>query len=140
MRNRSPFLLCLIAGLLFFITNYTNGIAAILAVFTFLHSIPALSPYFIVIDLILLILFIIAWSGGIAIIIGGYLLTTTHVRSGKFIIAIAAGFGLISLILVLLWVQFTYGLGGLLVLTYLILHSAWAIAIILTIVARSLAK
>ena len=140
MRNQTPFLLCLIAGLLFIAANYTNGVATIIAVYFFLHGITTLSAYFVVIDIILFILWIIAWSGGFAIIIGGYLLTAKHVRLGKFIIAIAAGFGLISLILVILWVQINFGVGGLLVLTWLIWHSAWAIAIILTIIARNLAK
>lgn len=140
MRNQTPFLLCLIAGLLFILFNYTNGADSIITIYFFIHSIAALAPIYIIIDIILLILWIIAWSGGFAIIIGGYLLTSKHVRLGKFIIGIAAGFGLISLILIILWVQIVYGWAGLLVLAWLAWHSAWAIAIILTIIARRLAK
>jgi len=140
MKNQTPFFLCIFAGLLFLFANYNNGVGTIVALYIFLHSIAALAPFYIIIDVILLILFIIAWSGGLAIIIGGYLLTTTHVKFGKFIIAITAGFGLISLILIILWVQIFYGWAGLLVLTWLIWNSAWAVAIILTIVARRLAK
>lgn len=140
MRNQTPFLLCLLAGLMFIIANYSTGVDTIVALYIFFHSIAALSSIYIFIDIVLLILWIIAWSGGLAIIFGGYLLTVKHVRSGKLIIAIAAGFGLISLILVILWVVIVNGLMGLLVLTWLILHSTWAIAIILTIIARRLAK
>ncbi|MHA2179518.1 MAG: hypothetical protein ACXAAK_14340, partial [Candidatus Thorarchaeota archaeon] len=86
------------------------------------------------------VLGIIAWSGGYAVLLGGYLLTTSHVRLGKFIIAIAAGFGLISFILTILWVYLIAGLAGLLVLTFLILNSIWALGLILTIIARSISK
>ena len=140
MKNRMPFLLCLIAGLIFLAVNYTGGINSIVTIYLLVHSIAALSTFYIIIDIILIILWIIAWSGGFAIIIGGYLLTAKHVRIGRIIIAIAAGFGLISLILVIVWVQLIFGWAGLFVLTWLILHSAWAIAIILTIIARKMAK
>lgn len=140
MKNQTPFLLCIIAGLLFLLANYNNGVGTIVALYVFLHSIAALAPFYAIFDFILVILWGIAWSGGLAIIIGGFLLTVNHVRLGKFLITIAAGFGLISLILIILWIQIMFGLAGLLVLTWLIWHSAWAIAIILTIIARRLAK
>lgn len=68
------------------------------------------------------------------------MLTTSHIRIGKFIIAIAAGFGLISLILTIILVVFSSGWGGLLFLTWLILNTAWALGLVLTIIARSTAK
>jgi len=135
-----PFLLCLIAGLIFLAVNYTGGINSIVTIYLLVHSIAALSAFYIIIDIVIVILWIIAWSGGFAIIVGGYLLTIKHVRIGRIIIAISAGFGIISLILVITWVQLIYGWAGLLVLTWLIAHSAWAIAIILTIFARNRAK
>lgn len=140
MRNQIPFLMCLIAGLLFLAANYTSGLGTIFAIYVLVHSITALSAFYIIIDLVLIILVIIAWSGGFAIIIGGYLLTIKHVRLGKIIVAISSGFGLISLILVILYVQTVFGWAGLLILTWLVWNSAWAIAIILTIIARTLAK
>lgn len=140
MKNRMPFLLCLIAGLIFLAVNYTGGINSIVTIYLLVHSIAALSAFYIIIDIVIVILWIIAWSGGFAIIVGGYLLTIKHVRIGRIIIAISAGFGIISLILVITWVQLIYGWAGLLVLTWLIAHSAWAIAIILTIFARNRAK
>ncbi|MFX1481618.1 MAG: hypothetical protein ACFFCP_00365 [Promethearchaeota archaeon] len=140
MKNQTPFVLCIIGGILLILAGYEHGVATIFLVYSFVHAISALAPYYFIIDTILVILGLIAWSGGYAVIIGGYLLTTSHVRLGKFIIAIAAGFGLISFILTILWVFLTAGWMGLLVLTWLIFHSLWAIGLILTIIARSTAR
>jgi hypothetical protein len=140
MKNRDPFLLCLTGGLILIAVGYNEGTRTIVLVFQFLQAISALDSVFPIIGFILAILWVIAWLGGIAVIFGGYLLTVRHVRLGKWIIAIAAGFGIISLILVILWVFITSGIAGLLVLTWLIMHTAWAFALILTVVARHIAK
>lgn len=140
MKNRTPFLLCLIGGIFLFGAGYNGGIDTIVLIFLLVHSIPALAPIYFFANILLFILFVIAWSGGLAVILGGYMLTTSHVRIGKFIIAIAAGFGLISLILTIIWVVLSFGWGGLLLLTWLILNTAWALGLVLTIIARSTAK
>ena len=54
-----------------------------------------------VLDNVLLILSFIAGLGGIGVIIGAFMLTTDRVGTGKFIIGIAAGMGLIGLVIVL---------------------------------------
>jgi hypothetical protein len=133
-------LLCIIGGILLTASHFTGGVDTIVFLWLFLSAIPALSPYLPIIGFILLILFIIAYSGGVSIIIGGVLLTTSYVRLGKFIIAIAAGFGLISLILVVLWVILTIGWGALLLLSWLIITTPWALGLVLTVIARSSAE
>ncbi len=140
MRNQTPFALCLIGGLLLIGANYTSGVGTIVLVYLFLHSIAALAPIYLIVDILLFILFLLAWAGGFAVILGGYLLTTSHIRIGKLVIGISAGFGLISLILTIIWIVLTFGWGGLLLLTWLILNTAWALGIVLTIIARSSAK
>ncbi|MHA2374335.1 MAG: hypothetical protein ACXAEB_15110 [Candidatus Thorarchaeota archaeon] len=139
MRNQTPFVLCLIGGFFLITASYTGGFNTIILVYIFLHSITALAPIYWLIDIVLFLLWIVAWLGGFAVIGGGYLLTTSHIRLGKFVIAIAAGFGLISLILVILWVAVVFGWGGLLVLTWLVLNTSWALGLILTVIARSTA-
>ena len=139
MRNQTPFLLCLIGGLFLIGVNYTHGVGTIVLVYLFIHAIAALAPIYFIIDIVLFVLFLIAWAGGFAVILGGYILTTSHVRLGKLIIAIAAGFGLISLILTILWVLIVSGLLGLLVLTWLILNTACALGLVMTVIARSMA-
>ncbi len=140
MKNQTSFALCFIGGIFLILAGYNHGIGTIFLIYGVLHSITALAPYYLVIDIILTILGVIAWSGGYAVILGGYLLTTSHVRIGKFVIAIAAGFGLISFILTIVWVYIVAGVAGLLVLTWLIMNSIWAVGLILTIIARSIAR
>ncbi|MGY5854442.1 MAG: hypothetical protein RTU92_12815 [Candidatus Thorarchaeota archaeon] len=140
MRNQTPFALCIIGGLLLIAANYAQGIETIFLVYGFLHSISALSQFFLVIDIILLILFLIAWSGGAAVIIGGFLLTKSHVRLGKFIIAIAAGFGLITFIILVIWVLITGGVWVLLFGALAAMNTVTGLGLILTLVARSMAK
>ncbi|MCK5266356.1 MAG: hypothetical protein KAR03_12175 [Candidatus Thorarchaeota archaeon] len=140
MRNQTPFALCLIGGLFLIGANYTSGIGTIALIYVLVHSIAALTPVYLLIDILLFILVIIAWSGGIAVILGGFLLTTSQIRLGKLIISIAAGFGLISFILGIIWIVITFGWIGLLALTWLVLNTAWALGLVLTIIARSTAK
>ena len=140
MKNQTPFALCFIGGLFLILAGYNHGVGTIFRIYDVVHLISALASYYFIIDSILFILGLIAWAGGYAVIIGGYLLTTSHVRLGKFVIAIAAGFGLISFILTILWFFLVGGWVGLLFLTWLILNSLWALGLVLTIIARSRAK
>jgi len=140
VKNQTPFALCLIGGFFLIAAGYNHGIGSIFVIYGVVHAIAALAPYYAIIDIVLIFLGVIAWAGGYAVILGGFLLTTTHVRLGKFVIAIAAGFGLISLILTIVWVYLVSGWVGLLVLTWLIMNSIWAIGLILTIIARSSAR
>jgi hypothetical protein len=140
MKNKIPFFLCLIGGLLLIATHFTGGVSSILFLWLFLSGIPALASFLAVIWIILFFLFLIAWAGGLSVIIGGFLLTTSHVRLGKIIIAIAAGFGLISLVLIVIWVILTSGWIALLALSWMIVTTPWAFGIFLTILARTKAK
>ena len=139
MKNQTPFALCLIGGILLIGSHYIGGVNTIVFLWLFLAGILALAPYMAIINIIMFVLLFIAWSGGAAVIVGGLLLTTSHVRLGKFIIALAAGFGLFSLILVIIWVVLVGGWAALLLLPWLIINIPWALGLILTIVARSTA-
>jgi len=83
---------------------------------------------------IFVILIFIASLGGISVIIGGLLIGKNKVRTGKFIIALGAGLGLIGLI-----VSIIIGLTeGNFTLNSLI--TLGAIGLILSIVARMMAE
>lgn len=87
-----------------------------------------------IIQIVFAILIFIASLGGIAVIIGGILIGKNSVGLGKFIIALGAGLGLIGLIFSFL---ITYIEGN---LTIGSLFSLGAIGLILSIIARILAK
>ena len=141
MRNDTSFVLCLIGGLMLIMVNYSGAMWNLLfGLYGFIHGIAALSGIWLIVDIILLVLWIISWLGGVAIILGGYLMTTRRVGTGKFIVGIAAGFGLFSLIIVIIQVVIVWGLVGLLVLFAVATNSLLAMGLLLTIIARRIAK
>ena len=87
-----------------------------------------------IIQYVFAILIFIASLGGIAVIIGGLLIGKDKIRTGKFIIALGAGLGLIgltfSVIVAYLGESLTIG-------SFL---SIGAIGLILSIIARMIAK
>jgi hypothetical protein len=89
---------------------------------------------------ILVVLRYIAGLGGIAVIIGGYLVTTDRVGTGKFIIGIAAGIGLIGLIINLATSYMAVGLEAFTDFLNLLANSSAVLGPVLTIVARTMVK
>ena len=83
---------------------------------------------------IFVILIFIASLGGIAVIIGGLLIGTNKVKTGKIIIALGAGLGLIGLIVSII-IGITEGN-----FTLNSLITLGAIGLILSIIARMLAE
>ncbi|MHA1929824.1 MAG: hypothetical protein ACTSV2_14725 [Candidatus Thorarchaeota archaeon] len=141
MRNTTSFALCIIGGLMLLMVNYFGAMWDLLfGLYLIVHGIPALSAIWLIIDIILLVLWIISWLGGIAIIIGGYLMTTRRVGTGKFIVGIAAGFGLISLIILIIQVVLVFGLPGIIGMFVVLANSMLAMGLVLTIIARSIAE
>ena len=141
MRNATSFALCIIGGLMLIMVNYSGAMWTLLfGLYVFFHGIPALSGIWFIIDIILLVLWIISWLGGVAIILGGYLMTTQRVGTGKFIVGIAASFGLFSLIIVIIQIVMVWGLVGLLVLFAVATNSLLAMGLLLTVIARTISK
>jgi len=123
------------------LVNYSGAMWNILfSLYVFIHGISALSGIWLILDIILLVIWIISWLGGVAIILGGYLMTTQRVGTGKFIVGIAAGFGLFSFIIVIIQVVIIWGLVGLLFLFAVATNSLLAMGLLLTIIARRIAK
>ena len=89
---------------------------------------------------VLVILLYIASLGGIAVIIGGYLVTTDRVGTGKFIIGIAAGLGIFGLIMSVYTMYMAVGFAAFTELYNLLSTSAGALGPVLTIVARFMVK
>jgi hypothetical protein len=140
-QNQNSFVLCLIGGAMLIAANYYGATWDLLVgIYIIVHSFLLPEVVFWIIDLILVALWLISWLGGIAVIFGGGLLTTRRVGTGKIIIAVAAGFGLISFIVTLAWILLTMGLGGLLLAFYAITHSLVFMGLVLSIIARTIAK
>jgi len=93
-----------------------------------------------ILGLVLIVLRYIASLGGIAVIIGGYLVTTDRVGTGKFIIGIAAGLGLIGLIINLATAYMALGIVAFTDFLNLVATSSAVLGPVLTIVARTMVK
>lgn len=89
---------------------------------------------------ILLILQNIATLGGIAVIIGAFLFTTDRVGTGKFIIGIGAGMGIIGLIILIYNMYMALGFDALLELYNLLSNSMGMLGVLLTIIGRMFVK
>ncbi len=89
---------------------------------------------------ILVILQNVASLGGFAVIIGGYLITTNRVGTGKFIIGISAGMGIFGLIMLTYNMYMAMGTAAFSEIANLISTSAAILGPVLTIVARILTR
>ena len=87
-----------------------------------------------IVQIIFTILIFIASLGGLAVIIGGFLISKEKIRSGKLFITLGAGLGLIGLIfsIVVAYMGHSLTLGSFL--------SLGTIGLILSIVARMMVK
>ncbi|MEA1904989.1 MAG: hypothetical protein U9M97_03815 [Candidatus Hadarchaeota archaeon] len=93
-RNKTAMIIAIVAGILLLVAGM-NGVAAWEAIKTFVttHIIDNIA-----VQIVFAILIFIASLGGISVIIGGLLIGKNRVMTGKFIIFLGAGMGLIGLI------------------------------------------
>ena len=89
---------------------------------------------------ILLILQNIAALGGIAVIIGAILFTTNRVGTGKFVVGLGAGMGIIGLIILIYNMYMAMGFDALLELFNMLSNSMGMLGVVLTIIGRILVK
>jgi hypothetical protein len=89
---------------------------------------------------ILLILENIATLGGIAVIIGAFLFTTNRVGTGKFIVGIAAGMGIVGFIILIYNLYMATGITAILEIYNLLSNSMGLLGVVLTIIGRMIAK
>ena len=129
-KNKAAMVVAIFAGLLLLIEGI-SGFAAWTTIKEFVADNVTDNE---IVMYIFVILIFIASLGGISVIIGGLLIGKNKVRTGKFIIALGAGLGLIGLI-----VSIIIGLTeGSFTLNSLI--TLGAIGLILSIVARMMAE
>ncbi|MFW9919714.1 MAG: hypothetical protein ACFFED_08955 [Candidatus Thorarchaeota archaeon] len=139
MKNKHSFALAMIGGIILFLEGITGSIGffAYLDLITEIPELLAMTP---IVNGLIWILTILALSGGIGAIIGGYMLTTDRIGTGRFIIGIAVGMSLIGLIIKL--VELIWLSGATAAWDFLVIAAqtmGW-IGIFLTIAARRTAK
>ena len=128
--NNCIMVIAIIAGLLLLISGI-SGVATWETIQDF-DKTYVIENYFI--EIIFAILIFIASLGGISVIIGGILLGKKKITSGKFLIMLGSGLGLIGLIFSIIVAIFE---GSLTLGSY---FSIGGIGLILSIIARILTK
>jgi hypothetical protein len=138
LKNSLSVVLALIGGFLLFQVSWVGSIGFIADIAIYAQTyFPAASE---VITLLLSILLYIASLGGIAVIIGGLLIAVNRIGTGKFVIGLGAGVGLIGLIIMLVEAYLAGGIAALTEILTLISQSIAWIGVILSIIARNRAK
>ena len=130
MKNKNVMIIAIIAGVLLLISGI-SGLATWEAIKEFVTINIADNA---VIQIVFAILIFIASLGGISVIVGGILIGKDNVGTGKFLITLGAGLGIIGLIVS---IYYAYIEGGLNVWSF---FSIGFIGLILSIVARMMAK
>ena len=129
-QNSKAMVIAVVAGILLSIAG-VSGLATWETIGAFVTANIANNN---IVQFLFAILIFIASLGGIAVIIGGILIGTTRVGTGKLLISIGAGLGIIGLIFSILiaLIEGSFSLSS--------FTSIGAIGLILSIVARAVAK
>ena len=129
-KNSTAMGIAIIAGVLLLISG-VNGMAAWSEIENFVTNNVADN---FIIQIIFVVLIFIASLGGIAVIAGGLLIGKNKVGTGKFLIALGAGLGIIGLIISIYvgYIERSLTMGS--------FFSIGAIGLILSIVARIIVK
>nr|MDO8132697.1 hypothetical protein [Candidatus Njordarchaeum guaymaensis] len=94
---RFAFLLALVAGTLMILAGVTGSVGILGFAFAELEA--HFPQYATAIGYVLIALTVIASLGGVAVIIGGFLVLGGRVTTGKLFIGLGAGFGLITVVI-----------------------------------------
>lgn len=134
MKNQIPILFSFIGGILLIQSGWIGSVGFLddIAIYA-MTNFPAIAD---TVTLILNALVYIAALGGIAVIIGGILVVMSREGTGKFVIGLGAGIGLIGLIIMLAEAVMAGGVEALLDIVTLISQSIAWIGVILSIIAR----
>lgn len=134
MRYKKAVFYAFISGILFILTNWrifpwfwellTDWLT---------KELPEYENFF---RTIFVIIFILAAFGGITVILGGIAISKEHLFTGRFLIIIGAGIGLITLIILFIFVAIIEGL----LEAMRLLFTLQGLAVILAILARRNAK
>lgn len=139
VENKTPFLLCLIGGILLFQAGWTGSLG-ILSYLALIQTIPELADFVWIINALLYILAIMAAIGGVGVIAGGYVLTRGRVTTGKLVIGVALGISIVGLVIQLAQWLWLYGATSVVDFFGLTAEATGCIGIVLTLVGRSRAS
>jgi hypothetical protein len=138
MENKKAFTFCLTGGILLIIANAIATLGLYGDIIT--HASALFPEASEIMGMILNVLLFIVGLGGIAVVIGAFLLSAGRVGLGKFIIGLAAGMSLIGLIITLVEVVLISGVAGVINFIGVMSQAPGWVGAVLTILGRRMAK
>jgi hypothetical protein len=136
---RFAFVLALVGGILMILAGLTGSIGILGTAFTELQA--QFPQYADLIGWVLLILTFVSSLGGIAVIIGGFLVLGGRLTTGKLIIGLGAGIGLIGVLIGLIsGLAQGYGLYTSFIAVFAVGQTLGWVGVILSIFARIFAR
>jgi len=128
--TRTAMIIAIVAGFLLIVAG-VNGIATweIIRNFVTTHIMDNS-----IVQMVFVVLISIASLGGIAVLVGGFLLGKDKIRTGKFLICLGAGFGFVSVIVTaaVAFIEKNFEISGFL--------SIGTVGLILSVIARMVVK
>lgn len=138
LKRRLSFLIAIVAGLLLLITGVSGSLGILAyALNEISFLIPEVGNVF---RLTLVLLAIVASSGGIAVIIGGYLVLRKRTILGKLVISLGGGVGSLGFIINLIsGISLAWALLSSVAAIFVVGRSLGWIGVILSVIARVIA-
>lgn len=139
-RRETSLVLATVAGILLILSNAAGATRLWDTAIKFVSY--HLQGYWYFSGILLIVLFVLSFLaslGGITVIGGGFSIYKNHVRTGKFLIGIGAGVGTIGLLITMIH-SALQGWTALLSLFFFITHTIGGIGIVVSFLARMIAK
>jgi hypothetical protein len=134
MENKKAFLFCLIGGILLIIANAIASLGLYETIITLASELfPDAAE---LMGIILNVLLYLVGLGGVAVVIGAFLILSGRTRLGKFIIGIAAGMSFIGLIINLVEIVFVSGVASVINFLGVVSQAPGWIGAFLTVLGR----
>ena len=138
MQNQKAFLFCLIGGILLIIANAIASLGLYETIIT--HASELFPDASELMAMILNVLLYIVGLGGVAVVVGAFLLAAGRTGLGKFIVGIAAGMSLFGLIITLVEIVLVSGVAGVINFLGIVSQAPGWVGAFLTVLGRRMIK
>lgn len=138
MENQKAFLFCLIGGILLIIANAIASLGLYETIIT--HASELFPDAAELMGMILNVLLYIVGLGGVAVVIGAFLIGAGRTGLGKFIVGIAAGLSFFGLIISLVEIVLVSGVAGVINFLGVVSQAPGWVGAFLTVLGRRMIK
>jgi hypothetical protein len=137
IHNKNAFILCFLGGVMLIASGASGVISLIDELAEALYSVLELS-FILTLENIMAGLATLTIISGVVVIIGGFVLTTSHVKAGRYVVNLAIAMGIIGLMMILVQSAMTGTIA--MELTMQLQQSLGWVGAILAFIARIIAE